>query len=128
MFPDISISDVLTAWLGAILEFHIYHPFQAIGVLLALYCVLFGLYNQVKWQWIKTIAGPPFLILDCLNNLTAFTIVSLDLPREFLVSGRLNRYGKYEGMKDLTLREKWNRQLYRIFKPILNFFDKDHIK
>jgi hypothetical protein len=119
---------MLYPYISAIVEFLFYHPFQSIGILLVIYCVLFGLYNQTKWEWIKKFAGPPFLLLDFLVNMIPFTIVSLDPPREYLVSARLSRYKKFEGRTDLTPREEWCLLLRRFFKPILNYFDPNHIK
>lgn len=99
--------------------------------------VLYLLYVQLmRWEqrlerekglpwhgWILYYAiQPPFFVLDVLWNLLA-SLPFRDLPREWTLSARLNRYtlqAHYEG----TWREQWALTI----APVLNAHAPDHIR
>lgn len=67
-----------------------------------------------KTVWLKASAYPFLIFWDCPMNLTLFTVICLDPPREALITQRMKRYrAKYEGKRpsELTKLNWWRAQL-----------------
>ena len=64
--------------------------------------------------WVKVLAVPFLVVFDAPLNLTLFTVVCVDLPREWLITSRMKRYRKkYNGIKPSELKSlhKWRSLL-----------------
>jgi hypothetical protein len=111
------------------IQFHFQYFPVAIGILLILYLVLFTMYNRFGMKWVKTWFGPPFIVLDVINNWTSFIVLCLDWAHEPTVTARLNRYiDLYEGTTHKSPLGWWRYGVAVFFRPILNWADPGHIK
>lgn len=77
------------------------YVFSVLYALWILYLLVMGLYRAKlnnRLSKVSTVLGAPFLItgylVDVFANLTAATILFLELPRETLVTSRLTRHLK----------------------------------
>jgi hypothetical protein len=76
------------------IEWIITHPIQSFLILFVEYAVIMTLYHKTNKTGAKIakVLAVPFVIQDALVNWFALTIVFLELPREALVTGRLQRW------------------------------------
>jgi len=72
------------------------HPILSGPVLLVMYVLTMHLWVLSKGTWydkpVRVLTGLWFIPADVTVNIVAATVICADLPREFLVTGRLQRY------------------------------------
>ena len=100
--------------------------FGLFALLLVQYIILFKLYYKMHPGpypvWAKLFAAA-FVIQDVFLNLTAFTVLMLDVPREWTITERMRRY-KSECFGKQGIRNYRYVVADNLCK-ILNVFDKD---
>lgn len=104
-------------------------PILSIVILFIAYVIIYSAYYQRKWRWLYYVMAIPFVILDAINNIAAMTVLTLDLPREWLVTGRLKRYKKQYGSipeDQLSPLQKWRYKLAIKICRQLNKYDPNH--
>lgn len=104
-------------------------PVLSIVILFIAYVIIFSAYYQRRWRWLYYLMAIPFVILDAINNIAAMTVLTLDLPREWLVTGRLKRYKQQYGNvpeADLSPLQKWRYNLAVKICRQLNKYDPNH--
>ncbi len=107
------------------IEWVITHPASAFVILLVEYIIIMRLSMQKRWSGIAKIATVPFIIQNCIFNLTVLTVVFLDVPRELLVTARLKRW-KSEARRDTFLhRARFDFAWW--LGGILNKYDEGHV-
>ena len=105
------------------------NPFKGFILTLATYVIMFSLYYQKKWRWLAYCIAPIFVLMDAAVNMVAMSLVTLDRPKELLVTARLKRYKKEYGKtpsSQLTLVMHWRLLIANRLCQFLNKYDPDH--
>ena len=113
-----------TLW--EIIAWTIDSPWEAIGALAAAYVALFTAANQRKFAKTAKVFMVPFGAFDAIVNITAMSIIMADLPKEWLVTHRLQRYKKLEAFRELSYRQKYQLFVARTACKLMNAIDPEH--
>ena len=106
-----------------VITFIIERPFTAFVILFISYALLFTCYHQSKLRWLAYLGAVPFLVYDFLINMFVFTMIGFELPREWLVTQRLQRWKRLEPNSVL---KNWRSAVAWALCGIMNRFDEDH--
>ena len=110
-----------------IVQWTIDAPLESVGILGVMYVVLFTLAAQKKFRRVAAVAIYPFGAFDALVNITAMTILMGDLPKEWLVTHRLQRYkADYTRHLPITWRQRYQLWVATLACKAMNKIDPDH--
>jgi hypothetical protein len=103
-------------YLLELIQWTIDSPIQAVLILILAYIILFAMYNQKRFRRLALAFKYPFAIYDTLVNMTAFSILMVELPqpqnKEFTVTARLKRY----------LNQSWSWDTPRTYRRIYHYY------
>jgi hypothetical protein len=104
----------------------IHQPVLALLSLMGFYIILFTAYNQRRFKRLAEMFKYPFAIYDTLVNVTAMSILMVDLPQEYTVTSRLKRYKAAYAGKSLNPLEKYRYGVAKGLCWLANRFDEGH--
>lgn len=110
----------------SVIEWIINYPISSIAILLVEYIVIMLLYHRTNRTGAKIakVLAVPFVVQDFLVNVFAVSLLFLELPQEYLVTARLQRWKRipqeHGNMKGVRRRFAW------FMCDILNRYDPGH--
>jgi hypothetical protein len=99
------------------------HPIESFFVLLIQFIIVMKIHHKAHNQYLHYVLSAWFIPQDFIVNMVLFTIVGLELPKEWLVTHRLSRWKK---VNDLSRLGRWRCGVGEKLCQLLNRFDTGH--
>ena len=106
----------LLGWLAS-------HPFLSIIVLFVQYVFVMIIHHKAHNKYLHYVLGAWFIPQDIIVNFVLFTIIGMELPKEYLVTTRLARWKKITGYSRIDC---WRHDVGWKLCDILNRWDEGH--
>lgn len=99
------------------------HPIESFLITLVQFIVVMKIHHKAHNKYLHYVLAAWFIPQDFVVNVVLFTIIGLELPREWLVTARLKRWKKSTGT---SLLDAWRYAAGVKLCDILNRYDAGH--
>ena len=114
------MNELLTQYINWVVA----NPVLSFGILLVEYAVIMTIAAQTKFRALSKLGTLLFIPQDVVMNLTLLTILFLDMPKEWLVTGRMKRYKLYYSKTRSGKMEEFRYWFAVKLCNYLNYFDE----
>ena len=99
------------------------HPIESFFIVLAQFFAVMWIHNKFHNKWLHGVLALWFIPQDAICNIFLFSIIGMELPREWLVTTRLKRWKQ---LRSTTFLDYWHHAVAHKVCAILNKADLGH--